>query len=223
VHSLFTQVARTYELANHVLTFGLDIVWRNRAARIASDDGGERWLDVCTGTGDMARALRRRAPAETLVAGLDFCLPMLAEGKGDVPAIQADARCMPFADNTFDLITISFATRNLRTSDDALLSTLREFHRVLTPGGRFVNVETSQPPCPLIRWAFHTFIGLTVRALGGRVSGAGAPYAYLARTIPRFHGAPEFADLIREAGFSDVTYRQMTFGAAAVHRGVKAG
>ncbi len=221
VHALFCRIARTYELANHALTLGLDVIWRNRAASIAAGDGGQRWLDVCTGTGDMARALRKRAPQDTLVVGLDFCLPMLQHAKDPTPLVLSDARTMPFADNTFDLLTVSFATRNLRSADEALLATLREFHRVLKPGGRYVNVETSQPPCPLVRWAFHTFVAVTVRALGGRIAGAGAPYGYLAHTIPRFHGAPELAQLISRAGFEDVTYRRMTLGAAAVHRAVK--
>lgn len=222
---LFAEVAPTYERVNRVLTLGLDRRWRRRAARLAVRGGGTRWLDVCTGTGETAAELARRAPAGTIVLAADFCASMLAVGREKslgarerpVFALLADVRRLPFPDASLDLITISFATRNLNLSEEILTETFRELHRVLRPGGRFVNLETSQPPRRLIRAIFHAYVRAFVRPLGFRISGSRAGYAYLASTIPRFYGAETLAGILRAAGFGEVTFRRLTFGAAAIH------
>jgi demethylmenaquinone methyltransferase/2-methoxy-6-polyprenyl-1,4-benzoquinol methylase len=102
-----------------------------------------------------------------------------------------------------------------------LVERLREFHRILKPGGRFVNLETSQPSSRLIRRIYHLYVRLTVKRLGSRISGSKAGYAYLAQTIPRFYNAGELAEIIRQAGFSRVSIHSMLFGAAAIHKAVK--
>jgi demethylmenaquinone methyltransferase/2-methoxy-6-polyprenyl-1,4-benzoquinol methylase len=122
--------------------------------------------------------------------------------KGETREIRftlADASHLPFPNETFDLVTISFATRNINVSKKTLLERFREFHRILRRGGRFVNLETSQPPSWLVRRAFHLYVRLTVKRLGSRISGSSAGYAYLAQTIPRFYNAMELADLMRQA------------------------
>jgi len=227
IRKIFAEVAPTYELANHVLTIGLDVFWRKKAARLASLAGGRRWLDVCSGTGDMARALCRLAPSGVLVATVDFSLPMLhrsirknSRGKRGQPAAAALPR-LPFADGTFDLVTISFATRNINTGRKPLLASFGEFYRVLKPGGRFVNLETSQPANAFIRALFHLYIKATVRTVGRMISGSRAGYAYLAATIPRFFDAPSLAALLREAGFGSVKFQMSLLGAAAIHLAVK--
>lgn len=222
---LFAEVAPTYERVNRVLTLGLDRRWRRKAVRLAVRGGGTRWLDVCTGTGETAAELARRAPAGTIVLAADFCAPMLAVGREksagarDKPvlALLADVRRLPFPDASLDLVTISFATRNLNLSKDILTETYREFHRVLRPGGRFVNLETSQPPRRSIRAIFHAYVRAFVRPLGSRISGSRAGYAYLASTIPRFYDAETLAGILRGAGFGGVTFRRLTFGVAAIH------
>jgi demethylmenaquinone methyltransferase/2-methoxy-6-polyprenyl-1,4-benzoquinol methylase len=133
----------------------------------------------------------------------------------------ADAGQLPFEDATFDLVTISFATRNLNTSRAHLLQCFREFHRVLKPGGRFVNLETSQPENGIMRKLVHSYVFLLVRPIGKFISGSGAGYSYLSRTIPRFYPAPELKELLLGAGFSEVSYDHLLVGVAAIHRAVK--
>jgi demethylmenaquinone methyltransferase/2-methoxy-6-polyprenyl-1,4-benzoquinol methylase len=226
VRRIFSEVPATYELVNHVLTLGLDIAWRRRAARRAVKTGGTRWLDVCTGTGEMAALLSRLAPKGTCVYAVDLTPAMVAEARRKPGAALtrlsiADVKALPFADQSLDLITISFATRNINLGKDILVQTFAEFRRVLRPGGRFVNLETSQPTSSIVRRGFHLYVKLFVRSLGARISGSKAGYAYLAHTMPRFYPAEKLADLMRQAGFQDVTYERMLLGVAAIHEGTR--
>ena len=116
---------------------------------------------------------------------------------------------------------MSFATRNVNLNREALIESFSELHRVLKPGGRFVSVETSQPPSSVIRKCFHIYIKLVVKRIGTLISGYRPGYAMLAGTIPRFYPAEELADIMREAGFQKVTFRRMFFGAAAIHEAEK--
>ena len=125
------------------------------------------------------------------------------------------------ADDTFDLITISFATRNINLSEKTLIQTLKEFHRVLKVGGHFVNLETSQPSSPLVRRVFHAYVRLLVAPIGRGVSGSRSAYAYLAHTVPRFYLAEELARILVRAGFRDVRIRRLALGVAAIHQGTK--
>jgi demethylmenaquinone methyltransferase/2-methoxy-6-polyprenyl-1,4-benzoquinol methylase len=226
VQRIFSQVPATYELVNHVLTVGFDIVWRRRAARIAATAGGDQWADMCTGTGEMAVYLSRLAPEGTQIHAVDFSEPMIVKARSKPEAQQvnfvaADIKALPFPDESLDLITMSFATRNINLSKDTLIQSFAEFHRVLKPGGRFVNLETSQPPSSPIRRCFHLYVKLFVKSIGGRISGSKAGYAYLAKTIPRFYAAEELADIMRQAGFEAVTCERLLFGAAAIHQAKK--
>jgi len=226
IQKLFAQVPRTYERVNHILTFGMDILWRKKAVQLAVADGGERWIDVCSGTGETAVYLTGNAENGTRVYAADFSLPMLqvARAKPQGRKIRfsiSEIKALPFPEATFDLITISFATRNINTSRDDLLNSFKEFYRVLKPGGRFVNLETSQPSNAVIRKLYHTYIKWLVKPIGWRISGAKAPYAYLSQTIPRFYSAAELAEILTEAGFSRVDFTRLMFGAAAIHKAVK--
>jgi demethylmenaquinone methyltransferase/2-methoxy-6-polyprenyl-1,4-benzoquinol methylase len=219
-------VPKTYERVNHILTFGLDIVWRKRAAGIAAAGGGGRWIDMCTGTGETAIYLQRLASAGTVVYGLDFSLPMLKEATrkpaaGNIRFVASDVKCLPFADGSFDLVTISFATRNINLSRDILVRSFAEFHRILKPGGRFVNVETSRPSFPPLRKVLHAYVKLIVRSIGSRISGSKPAYTYLSNTIPRFYSPEELAGIMRQAGFVEVSFRRQLFGVAAIHQGMK--
>ncbi|MBM3284757.1 MAG: ubiquinone/menaquinone biosynthesis methyltransferase [Candidatus Aminicenantes bacterium] len=223
---IFSEVAPRYELVNHVLTFGLDAVWRRKAARLAARGGGALWLDVCSGTGDMARSLSRHASGRPKIVVVDFCPAMIEKIRTErrtahfLPVLAEAAR-LPFPDRTFDLVTISFATRNITTSPEALLGHLREFHRVLRPGGRFLNLETSQPRHPLVRKLFHAYIRRTVGPVGFFLSGSRAGYAYLSSTIPRFYSAREFSILLGQARFGRVHVKPLFFGVAAIHLAFK--
>jgi len=226
IQRMFSKVPATYELVNHVLTLGLDIVWRRRAAKIAAKVGGGQWADMCTGTGEMAANLSRLAPDGTTIYGIDFSEPMLEQAKKKTEAarikfVVSDIKQLPFSDESFDLITMSFATRNINLSKDILIRSFSEYYRVLKPGGRFINLETSRPSFWPVRKCFHLYIKLFVKLIGTHISGARDAYTYLATTIPRFYSAQELADILRQAGFDEVTFQQCLFGAAAIHQAMK--
>jgi len=226
VEKMFSNVPATYELVNHVLTMGLDIVWRWRAAKIASTADAGQWADMCTGTGEMAANLSRLAPEGTKIYGIDFSEPMLEYARKKPQAVRinfvvSDIKTLPLPDESFDLLTMSFATRNINLSKDILIQSFSEFYRILKRGGRFVNLETSRPAFWPVRKCFHLYVKLFVKSVGTRISGAGNAYTYLATTIPRFYSAQELADIMRQAGFDKVTFQQYLFGAAAVHQAMK--
>lgn len=181
---------------------------------------------MCTGTGEMAVCLSRLAPRGTSIHAVDFSLPMVAEAMKkpeaqSVDFVVSDVRALDFPDECLDLVTISFATRNINPDRDTLTQTFAEFCRVLRPGGHFVNLETSQPSSRLTRRLFYTYVKLLVRPVGGLISGSYGGYAYLAHTIPRFYPPEELSDIMRQAGFRNVAYRKLMFGIAAIHQGVK--
>ena len=222
LQTLFAEVAPTYERANRILTFGLDVRWRRKAARIAAEGGGSVWMDVCSGTGETAANLRALAPPATRVISLDFCPPMLARAAAKpagraIDFVLGDVKALPFSDASLDLITISFATRNINLSREILGRTFAEFRRVLKPGGRFVNVETSQPRSRAVRALFHAYVRLAVRRVGTLISGSRAGYAYLGATIPRFYPPAELEAILKEAGFVEVRVKSLLLGAAAIH------
>jgi len=223
---MFAEVPATYELVNHVLTFGMDILWRRRAANTASRGGGSRWLDLCCGTGEMAANLSRRAGNGTILYATDFSFPMVQQARrkpegGKIHFSLSDIKYLPFPDRTFDLVTISFATRNINLNRKTLIRSFAEFNRVLKPGGRFVNLETSQPAGPAIRKIFHGYIRLAVKPIGRLISGSDKAYTYLSETIPRFYPPGEMAACLHEAGFDTVNYERLLFGAAAIHEARK--
>ncbi|MBA4387060.1 MAG: dimethylmenaquinone methyltransferase [Verrucomicrobia bacterium] len=223
VKNVFSEVPATYELVNHILTLGMDVAWRRRAAQLAAASRGGLWVDMCTGTGEMAVLLSRLAPDGTEVRGVDFSLAMLAEarrkpGAKRVGFIAADIAALPFQDQSADVITMSFATRNINLDREALGRRFAELHRVLKPGGCFINLETSQPPSAFVKRLFHLYVKLFVRQIGGRISGSRTAYAYLSSTIPRFYPAEVLSDILRQAGFGEVTFQRLLLGAAAIHR-----
>lgn len=226
IRTIFSEVSTTYETVNHIMTFGLDRVWRRRTAKIAARGGGSTWIDLCTGTGETAIYLSHYAPDDTTIFAVDFSLPMITEAAGKTKAetinfVVSDVGALPFPDNSLDLITMSFATRNINTSRNDLIDRFSEFYRILKPGGRFVTLETSQPPVPFIRWWFHLYVKLAVEAIGSRISGSRTAYAYLAKSMLRFYDAKELAGLLRRAGFENIGIKRYLFGAVAVHRGIK--
>lgn len=223
VQQVFSEVPATYELVNHVLTFGLDTVWRRRAARTAAKRAkGGVWVDMCSGTGETAMYLGRLAKEDTSLKVVDFSHAMLAEARKKPELARsefviADIKSLPFSDKSVDLITMSFATRNINLSKSVLTESFSELYRVLKSGGCFVNLETSQPSSSIIRRCFHFYIRLCVRQIGGRISRSKIGYAYLSQTIPRFYEAETLAGLMREAGFQRVTISRLFFGVAAIH------
>lgn len=226
VQKIYSEVAVTYELVNHVLTFGFDIRWRTLGAQRAAKKKGQRILDICCGTGEMAQSLSKVVREHAEIFLVDFSFPMLDKARqrhyrSSVSFILAEADKLPYENNTFDLITISFALRNLNTRKDILFSHLKEFYRVLKPGGTFVNVETSQPSSPALKKVFHFYIKTCVQPIGTFISGSSSGYRYLAYTIPRFYSAEELSFILKSVGYSQVDYSNKLGGIAAIHEAVK--
>jgi demethylmenaquinone methyltransferase/2-methoxy-6-polyprenyl-1,4-benzoquinol methylase len=226
VQRIFSQVPHTYETVNHVLTLGLDIFWRRAAAKMAASHGGTRLLEVCSGTSELSVYLKRLVAKDTEIIATDFSLPMLraATEKPETDRLGlalADASRLPFPDESFDIVLISFATRNINLNSKALVDTFREFRRVLRPGGLFINLETSQPSFRLTRWLFHLYVRLLVRPIGHLISGSRIGYGYLSHTVRQFYNANGLCEILGEAEFSKVAFSRMTLGLAAIHTALK--
>ena len=212
VRTMFDRIAPVYDLMNRVMTLGLDRRWR-RAAVLEAVDPGDRVLDVCCGTGDLALEARR---VGAQVVGVDFSKAMLARARRREPAIEwirADALALPLADSSFDAATIGFGLRNL----DDLDRGLRELPRVLKAGGSLAVLEIPRPRAPL-RWFYALWFDRAVPLLGKLLPG-GAAYTYLPASVRRFPGPEELAELLRSAGFENVRYRLFAGGIVALHVG----
>ena len=220
IQAMFSQIARRYDLLNHLLSGGVDIAWRRQLVRDALEPRHRRVLDVACGTADLALALRRAAHPAARVAGADFARPMLrlAQKKSprEVKWIQADGLNLPFADNSFDLVTIAFGIRNM----ESLAGALAEFHRVLRPGGRVAILEFSQPENFLVRSVYHPYFLHVLPRIGAALSQRRA-YLYLPHSVLHFPGRRELARRMKRTGFTRVRHASLSFGIAAIHLGEK--
>lgn len=223
---IYSEAARTYDLTNRILTLGLDSYWRRKAAREAAEAGGDLWLDVCSGTGDMAILLNKFAGTDTKIIATDFSREMtgIAQEKTKDHKIEfhiSDSANLPFGDNSFDMVIISFATRNLNTNREKLIQYFQEFSRILKPGGRFINLETSQPKSKLVKWFFYSYVNLIIAPVGYFISGSKKAYRYLSYTIRHFYRSEELTDILYQAGFSKVFSTRLTFGICEIHTSIK--
>src|SRR4051794_25544604 len=223
VSGMFSRIAHRYDLMNVLMSFGQDGMWRRYTVKQARPQPGGLALDVATGTGRIARELAREG---SRVLALDFSVEMMQKGKHDgigrsepVYFVGGDALELPFADSTFDCVTTGFAMRNVIDIPAAF----REMHRVVKPGGRVVCLEVGRPRWAITR-AFHAlYTGRIVPVLGRLVTGDADAYNYLPNSMRRFPPPRELAGIMRASGLRDVRFKQLTFGAVAVHDGVKAG
>jgi demethylmenaquinone methyltransferase / 2-methoxy-6-polyprenyl-1,4-benzoquinol methylase len=212
VRGMFDRIAPVYDVMNRLMTAGLDGRWRRLAVR-AVVWPGDRVLDACCGTGDLAIEAERRGGK---VVGLDFSERMLerARRKSDrIEWVRGDALALPFDDASFDAATIGFGIRNV----DDLDTGLRELARVVRPGGRLAVLEITRPTGvlrPFFRLWFDVLIPLAGKALPG-----GAAYTYLPASVRRFPGPDDLADALRRAGFADVSYRLLAGGIVSLHVG----
>ena len=233
IQKFYSQISGSYQLINSLLTLGLDAYWRKKAVKMAvkSSPHSGRFLDICSGTGQTAAALRQSLPSNdiTQIIAADFSHHMLKIAKdrtnkkclNNIYFTLTDAINLPFNDNMFDIIIITFATRNLAAAPGHLLKSFREFYRVLKPGGRFLNLETSQPPIKFIKRLFHLYVKLTVAPVGRGISGSKGSYAYLSNSIRSFYPAKELTDILYEAGFETVAWKNLLFGVVALHQARK--
>jgi demethylmenaquinone methyltransferase / 2-methoxy-6-polyprenyl-1,4-benzoquinol methylase len=215
VRTMFDRIAPVYDAMNRAMTMGLDRRWRRLAAEAVVKDG-DRVLDACCGTGDLALAAARAGGA---VTGADFSEEMLVRARRKGPELEwvlADATALPFEDESFDVVTVGFGIRNL----EHLEAGLRELARVLAPGGRLGCLEITRPRGvlrPFFRLWFDGLVPLAGRALPG-----GAAYSYLPASVRRFPGPEDLAAAMRRAGFSGVGWRLFGGGIVALHVGRKA-
>lgn len=221
VRAMFSGIARRYDLLNHVLSMNIDKRWRRlvrRRLQSTLDRPDATVLDVACGTGDLSIELQLHAKAK--VIGTDFCRPMLAVAAtkdANIPFVEGDAMNLGFADASVDAVTIAFGLRNLSHFADGLT----EFHRIIKPGGKLVVLEFSSPVVPGFRQAFNLYFTRILPRIGGAVSGSRGAYEYLPNSVSKFPDQKRLAALMRETGFVDVEYTNLTGGIAAIHSGTR--
>jgi demethylmenaquinone methyltransferase/2-methoxy-6-polyprenyl-1,4-benzoquinol methylase len=220
VRAMFDRIAPRYDLLNRAMTAGLDGRWRQAAAAAADLAAGDRALDCCTGTGDLALALADRVTTAGEVVGVDFSPRMVAlardkAARRGVPATfeVADALALPFPDGAFDAATVAFGIRNVADLDAGLA----EMARVVRPGGRVVVLEITTPA--RLRRFYGVWFDRVVPWLGRRLGRDGAAYSYLPASVRRFPEPAQLAARMAAAGLRDVRWRPLAAGIVALHHG----
>lgn len=225
VHGVFTRVASRYDVMNDLMSMGVHRLWKDALMDWLVPRPGQRLLDVAGGTGDVAFRFLRRASSATAVV-CDMTESMLIAGRQRAEAdnlaqsldwVVGDAMQLPFAENSFDVYTISFGIRNVTRIPDAL----REAYRVLKPGGRLMVLEFSQIPNDLMQKVYDAYSFNVIPVMGQIVAKDRESYQYLVESIRKFPDQETFAGMIRTAGFEQVKYRNLSLGIAALHSGWK--
>lgn len=215
---MFDEVAVTYDRTNDLLSFGQDRAWRRQVLAAVDPRSGQSILDLAAGTGSSSVVFAK--PGVRVVAG-DFSQGMLAVGRKRHPEIEfvfADATALPFEKAEFDAVTISFGLRNVVDTSKAL----REMLRVTKPGGRLVVCEFSKVTNPVVRLGYNAYLRLLLPAFSRLASKTPEAYSYLSDSIQAWPSQQALADLISEAGWTNVSYRNLTFGVVALHIAEKA-
>ncbi|MEI6703186.1 MAG: bifunctional demethylmenaquinone methyltransferase/2-methoxy-6-polyprenyl-1,4-benzoquinol methylase UbiE [Deltaproteobacteria bacterium] len=225
IQQMFGAIAPRYDFLNRLLSFGIDRRWRKKAVRLLKYREGSRILDVATGTGYVALEIARSTPASVKITGADFCREMVELGEAKVSVSPYAGRIdfkvapcedLPFADSTFDSITIAFGIRNVV---DRKLG-LAEMWRVLRPGGRMIILEFSTPRSMLFRQIYYFYFRRLLPVVGGLFSRYNA-YKYLPDSVIEFPSHEEFSRMISEAGFRNIHIKELTFGIATIYIGEK--
>lgn len=223
VREMFTQIAPSYDLLNHLLSLQLDRLWRARAARLLKPilkRADALVLDSCCGTGDLTLSLARSGSAR--VIGADFAHTMLVQANAKSAAriafLEADALRLPFADCSFDLLTSAFGFRNLANYEDGL----REMLRVLKPGGTVAILEFSEPPEGFLGNAYRWYFRRVLPRIGGLLSGDRDAYTYLPKSVSRFFRPAQLGALMESVGYGSIHYRVWTMGTVAFHTAKRA-
>ncbi len=225
VQGVFNSVAAKYDVMNDVMSIGIHRIWKEAMMDWLAPRCGQTLIDVAGGTGDVSFKFLNRAGAGHATV-LDLTENMLVEGRKRAEASEmeqsldwlvGDAMALPFADNSFDVYTISFGIRNVTRPEDAL----SEAFRVLRPGGRLMVLEFSQIPVPLVQKAYDLYSFNIIPAMGKMIANDRDSYQYLVESIRKFPNQETFLNMIRGAGFENVSYRNLSLGIAALHSGWK--
>lgn len=214
----FSAIAGRYDLANHLLSGGMDFLWRARAARLIASRSPRRILDLATGSGDLLQSLRQACP-EAQVVGADFCLPMLevAHQKKLPSLVQADGLCLPFRDGTFDALTVAFGLRNMASWEKAL----REMARILQPGGQLLVMDFSMPSWTPFRGIYRLYLHHVLPRLAAAITGNKEAYEYLGASIESFPRDQAMLTLIESCGWEKARCQPLCFGIAAIYTAFK--
>jgi len=225
VQRIFSQIAPRYDLLNHLLSFNIDKAWRRKAIAALGWERapGGTYVDLCAGTLDVSAQLAKRSGFRGRIIGADFAEPMLRAGAGKaspsvVSPVVADALDLPLPNNSASGAIVAFGIRNVANLDRGL----REIHRVLEPGARFVILEFTTPRSWFVRTGYHLYFHRVLPFIGGLISGHRSAYTYLPKSVANFPIEEDLASRMRSAGFVDVSWRVLTFGVAAIHVGRKA-
>lgn len=221
VHDLFARIAPRYDLINDLMSWGMHRRWKRRLVALADPGTAERALDVCCGTGDVARALAPTARGGgklTSVLGLDFTDEMLEIARRSTPSsspvrfLRGDALALPFPDSDFDILTCAYGLRNLADLDRGLA----EAYRVLRPGGRLVSLEFGRPLHSLLNVAYSAYLRLALPLFGALFFGDPHTYGYIFTSVSRFPGQHELAGQMRVAGFRPVEVHELMGGVMGI-------
>lgn len=217
VHAAFSSIAERYVTANHILSCGSDILWRNRALQKLAEWKPRRVLDIATGTGDLALAIEHAFP-EAEVLGTDFCRPMLdvAVRRGLRHVLEADALHLPLPDDAYDVATVAFGLRNM----EDYAAALREFHRVLTPGGHLMVLEFSMPQGIFLP-PYRVYLHHVLPRIAGWVTGNSGAYDYLGDSIEAFPRGEAFTALLESVGYHGCTALPLSLGVATLYTAQK--
>jgi demethylmenaquinone methyltransferase/2-methoxy-6-polyprenyl-1,4-benzoquinol methylase len=213
VRALFSSIASRYDLANHLLSGGLDFFWRQRAARLVRSWRPARILDLATGSGDLALTLRAACP-DALIIGADFCHPMLrvAQRKKVPHLVTADGLALPFADAVFDVVTVAFGLRNMASWPGALA----EMRRVLKPGGRVLILDFSIPRAPMV-WFYRPYLHHVLPRIAALLTHEKAAYEYLGDSIEKFPHGEAMCRLLEESGLEKATCAPLHGGIVSLY------
>jgi demethylmenaquinone methyltransferase/2-methoxy-6-polyprenyl-1,4-benzoquinol methylase len=211
---MFGAIARRYDLANHTLSWGTDFYWRKCAANIVASWQPGKIVDLATGTGDLALTLQKKLP-DAEVTGVDFQPEMLelAKRKGVRQTILADVMKLPFADASFDCVTIAFGLRNMENWRGALA----EMSRVLRRDGHLLVLEFSLPTRPIVRTIYRLYLHRCLPLLGSFLTRKKSAYDYLGDSIEEFPGGHAMIDLIEASGFRHATLQPLSYGIATIY------
>ena len=224
VATMFNNISKNYDGLNRVISFGIDVSWRKKVVKIVSKNNPQQILDIATGTGDLALMMSQLNPAK--IVGLDISEGMLEVGKqkiskanlsDKIEMVVGDSEIMPFDDNTFDAISVSFGVRNFANLDKGLT----EIRRVLKPNGTFVILETSNPTKFPFKQGYKFYTSFILPIIGKIFSRDKVAYSYLSESANYFPFGDTFDNILKKNGFINTEYKPVTFGVATIYSATK--